>query len=75
MKSTFKCVIWAMYPFLKKKLIEIKTHVLWVQNSLWNKKIKIDYIDKSNVKYIQILEINFAMWLALFLSLSRCVKP
>jgi len=64
-----------MYPLLKKKLIEIKTHVLWVQNSLWNKKIKIDYIDKSNVKYIQTLEINFAMWLVPFLSLSKCVKP
>jgi hypothetical protein len=45
-EANIQVSIWAMYPFLKKKQIGIRNHDLLVENNHWNKKIRVDYIDK-----------------------------
>jgi hypothetical protein len=45
-EANIRVSIWAMYPFLKKKQIGIINHDLLVENNPWNKKIRVDYIDK-----------------------------
>ncbi len=50
-----------------KKKIRIKHLDLWAKNNPWNKKIRIDYINKPNATQIKTLEIKLVLWLAPFL--------
>ncbi len=52
---------------LERKNIEIKKLWLWAKNNPWNKKIKINYMNKANANKIKTFEVKLALWLVPFL--------
>jgi len=60
LKPIFECAIRAMYPFIKKKWIEIKTMIYELKTILETKKIRVDCIDKSNAICIKTFQIKLA---------------
>jgi hypothetical protein len=50
-----------VYPSLKENKIEIKNLDLWAENIPWNKKIRIDYMNKANAKHNKTLKIKLVL--------------